>query len=83
MCCRTGRGTGEHWTSIPRAELQATVVNSQLSCVLTGESGNTDSLAVSGKRILENSPRWICWALLSAVKGSALPALGLGDMERP
>lgn len=47
------------------------------------ESGNTDSLAVSGKRILENSPRCVYWALPSAVKGSALPASGLGDMERP
>lgn len=32
---------------------------------------------------MENSPRWVCWALPSTLKGSALPASGSGDVERP
>lgn len=86
MCCGTGSGNEELLAPEQHSQSRIAGNNSEQAIVLCSDWGirqNRPFLAVSGKRILENSPRCICWALPSALKGSALPASGLGDMERP
>lgn len=86
MCCGTGSGNEELLAPEQHSQSRIAGNNSEQAIVLCSDWGirqNRPFLAVSGKRILENSPRCVCWALPSALKGSALPASGLGDMERP